>query len=117
MPYRDHTTVQSWVADFLSTYEGGTPDLSVVEQYFTEGPETGLVVVQLRSASTITSVQPTVLDDGVPTWRVHFAARDEGFELDGAGVARLAADLQLVSLLCTYLQTRTDALHAHSEAH
>lgn len=115
MPYRDQATVQSWVADFLRTYDGATPDISVIEQYFTEGPESGLVVVQLRAASTITSVQPAVLD-GIPTWRVHFAPRDEGFELDGAGVGRLAADLQLVSLLCTYLQTRTDALRAHSEA-
>lgn len=109
MPYRDHATVQSWVADFLHDHEGAAPDINVVEQYYTEGPETGLVIVELRTASTVTSVQPAVDGDGTPTWRVHFAARDEGFELDGAGVAKLAADLQLLALLCSYLQSRTDA--------
>ncbi len=108
MPYRDQATVQSWVADFLSTHEDAAPEISVLEQYYTEGPDSGLVVVQLRNATTIPSLQPAVIDDD-PTWRVHFEAREEGFDLDADGVEKLAADLDLLSRLCNYLQHRTDA--------
>lgn len=110
MPYRDQATVESWVASFLETLDGELPDISVLEQYYTEGPETGLVVVSLRNASTVTYLQPSVRD-GQPVWLIHFEAREDAFDLDGTEVARLAEDLLLLSRLCNYLQGRTDASH------
>lgn len=107
MPYRDQATVQSWVADFLRGHEDVAPDIAVLEQYYTEGPESGLVVVQLKNATTVTSLQP-VIRDGVATWRVHFDAREESLDLDWLEVGKLAGELRLVSMLCQYLQERTE---------
>ncbi|QKJ20196.1 protein-L-isoaspartate carboxylmethyltransferase [Microbacterium hominis] len=108
MPYRDHATVQSWVTDFIELHGSVAPDVSVLEQYYTEGPDTGLVVIGLRTASTGTFVQP-LERDGKPVWTVHFEPREEGLDLGAGAVAQLAADLQLLSELCSYLQERTDA--------
>ncbi|GAA1700614.1 hypothetical protein GCM10009808_17870 [Microbacterium sediminicola] len=108
MLYRDQTTVHTWVADFLVSETGAAPDISVVDQYFTEGPDSGLVVVQLRTASTVTSIVPTS-EGGTATWRVQFEPRDETISLDGDQIASLAADLTTLSRLCRYLQARTDA--------
>ena len=108
MSYRDQAKVKSWVTDFANSHPGVSPQISVVDQYYAEGPDSGLVVVQLRTATTVTSIQPGV-EDGAPTWRVHFDPREEGLDLDGEQTEALAADLTLLSLLCQYLQGRTDS--------
>jgi hypothetical protein len=109
MPYRDQATVESWVSDFYRSHRGMSPEVSVLEQNFTSGPESGLVVVQLRTASTVTYIQP-VVTDGVPRWIVTFEARAEQLDMDAEAVAKLSADLQLLSELCAHLQSATDAV-------
>jgi len=107
MPYRNRATVESWVRDYLADNPSSTSLVTVLEKDFTPGPESGLVVVGLSNASTVTYIQPTITDSR-PHWMVTFEARADSFDLDAEGVARLAADLTAIAELCSYLQLRTD---------
>ena len=107
MPYRNKATVESWVTDYLDTAPSEAIVVTVLEKDFTPGPESGMVVVSLRNASTVTYIQ-AVVDDRGPHWVVTFEPRSEAFDLDAAGVARLSADLAAVAGMCGYLQERTD---------
>ena len=108
MPYRDQATVNGWVREFLDANAGTAADVSVVDNDYTAGPDSGLVVVSLRNASTVTYIQP-VVREGEPQWLVTFEARGESFDLDASGVARLAADLTTIARMCEHLQVKTDA--------
>jgi len=108
MPYRDQATVKSWVDEFRRSQHLVT-DVSVLEKDFTAGPDSGLVVVSLRTASTVTYIQP-VVQDGHPTWVVTFEPRAEGFDLDATGVAALSHDLGTLASLCEFLQQKTEAV-------
>lgn len=110
MPYRDQARVQAWVDDFHADHDLGTA-VSVLEKDFTSGPDSGIVVVTLRTASTVTYIQAVVKDDA-PRWIVSFEPRHEGFDLDTVGVMQLANDLMTLANLCTYLQARTDEVIA-----
>ena len=119
MPYRDQATVDGWVREFLDLDANAHTEVSVLDKDFTAGPDSGLVVVSLRDASTVTYIQP-VIRDGAPRWLVTFEARGESFDLDFAGVAQLAADLSLISRMCEHLQMKTDAaleMRAAASAH
>lgn len=114
MPYRNQATVQSWVDDYLAARPEQTAAVSVLEKDFIPGPESGMVVVSLSNASTVTYIQAAVTD-WLPHWVVTFEPRSEGFDLDAAGVAQLSSDLATIAGLCDYLQQRTDAaMHASS---
>lgn len=113
MPYRNQATVQGWVDDYLVAHPEHAASVNVLEKDYTSGPESGLVVVALRNASTVTYIQP-VPDESGPHWVVTFEPRADAFDLDGAGVARLSDDLATVAAICTYLQERTDAALAAS---
>lgn len=106
MPYRDRVTVEGWVDEFRREQPVHTR-VTVLEKDFTAGPESGLVVVSLRTASTVTYIQP-VVESGNPRWMVTFEPRDEGFDLDSVGVAALSHDLGTLAKLCEFLQTKTD---------
>jgi len=108
MPYRDQATVDGWVREFLDLDANAHTEVSVLDKDFTAGPDSGLVVVSLRDASTVTYIQP-VIRDGAPRWLVTFEGRPDSFDLDFAGVAQLAADLCLISRMCEHLQRKTDA--------
>ncbi|MCT9821260.1 protein-L-isoaspartate carboxylmethyltransferase [Microbacterium sp. W1N] len=107
MPYRDQATVQSWVSEFVDTQQSIAPDVSVLEQNYISGPDSGLVVVSLRTASTVTYIQPVVEND-IPRWVVTFEPRSEAFDLDAVGVAKLSTDLRTLADLCEFLQRKTD---------
>ncbi|RLK52632.1 protein-L-isoaspartate carboxylmethyltransferase [Microbacterium telephonicum] len=111
MPYRDQATVESWVTEFILRQQGIYPDVAVLEQNYVAGPDSGLVVVSLRTASTVTYIQP-VVDAGIPRWVVTFEPRSESFDLDAVGVAKLSADLLTLSELCAHLQRKTDEARA-----
>ncbi|GAA3032205.1 protein-L-isoaspartate carboxylmethyltransferase [Microbacterium dextranolyticum] len=111
MPYRNQATIQAWVDDYLAAAPDETTAITVLEKDFTPGPESGMVVVSLANASTVTYIQ-AVNADTVPRWVVTFEPRSDSFDLDAEGVARLAADLAMISSLCAYLQRRTDDIIA-----
>jgi len=108
MPFRDRATVDTWLGEFRASNPDIVTQISVLDQEFTAGPESGLVVVSLRNASTVTYVQP-VIRDGEPVWIVTFEARSDSIDLDAGGVADLAQDLDLLARICDFLQRKTDA--------
>lgn len=105
MPYRDRATVSAWIDDFTQTTMYETT-VTVLEQDGASSADSGLVVVELRTAGTVTYIHPVVRER--PTWIVTFEARDYDVDLDAGGVAKLLADVQTVYDLCNYLQQRTD---------
>lgn len=107
MPYRDQLTVESWVREFTEQQSGVATEISVLDKDYTSAPDSGLVIVSLRTASTVTYVHVTIVD-GAAKWMVTFEPRNEGFDLDAEGVARLAHDLSTLAELCTFLQEKTD---------
>ena len=107
MPYRSWATVQGWVDDYIVAHPTVSNVVSVLEKDFTPGPDSGLVVISLRNATTVTYIQPLV-DVRGPRWLVTFEPRADAFDLDAEGVARLSADLAVVSDICGYLQERTE---------
>ncbi len=107
MPYRNQATVEAWVREYLAGHPAAESSISVLEKDYTPGPDSGLVVVALSNASTVTYIQPVVHDEG-PRWVVTFEARADSFDLDAAGVARLSSDLAAVAELCGFLQERTE---------
>jgi hypothetical protein len=108
MPYRDQLTVESWVREFTEQHPGVATEISVLDKDYTAAPDSGLVIVSLRTASTVTYIHVAMVDD-TAKWIVTFEARNESFDLDAEGVARLADDLSTLGLLCTFLQDKTDA--------
>ncbi len=108
MPYRDQATVSGWVRHFLDTNPDVGTEISVLEKDFIAGPDSGLVAVSLRNASTVTYIQ-AVFRDEHPTWVVTFEARSDSFDLDAAGVERLSEDLATIARICRHLQVATDA--------
>lgn len=113
MPYRNQVTVQGWIDDYIASRPDQSAEVTVLEKNFTPGPESGLVVVSLSNASTVTYIQP-VVDEIGPRWVVTFEPRADPFDLDATGVGRLAADLATIAGLCGFLQMRTDAAIAEA---
>jgi hypothetical protein len=113
MPYRDQATVQGWIQEFRASGHPIATDVSVLEQEV-EGSDSGLVLVELRTAETVTYIQPVQRDR--PRWVVTFEPREHELELDATGVTELAADLTLLAALCVFLQDKTDALTIGADA-
>lgn len=116
MPYRDRTTVDSWISEYLASRAPQASQIAVLDKNFQSGPDSGLVVFELRTASTITYAHP-VVEHGVPRWIVTFEPRSEPLDLDATGLEQLSADIGMLSGLCIFLQMKTDAaLLAHGQA-
>ncbi len=79
MPYRNQATVEAWVREYLAGHPAAESSISVLEKDYTPGPDSGLVVVALSNASTVTYIQPVVHDEG-PRWVVTFEARADSLE-------------------------------------
>lgn len=109
MPYRDRTRVESWVNEYTASHSGGALNVAVLDKNFEAGPNSGIVVVTLRSASTITFLHPEIRQ-GSPIWIVTFEGRNETLDLDGDALVRLAEDLTALAELRSFLQEKTDAV-------
>lgn len=107
MPYRDRATVQRWIEEYPQRGSALRSTVSVLEQGFTPGPDSALVVVSLPHAPTLTYIQP-IVTSGRVVWAVTFEARSETLTLGEAAVRQLADQFAEMSALCRYLQDRTD---------
>lgn len=108
MPHRDRATIESWITEFLQHREIEALDITVLDRNFEAGPDSGLVVVTLRDASTLTYIHPQIRQ-GVPRWVVTFEPRSEGMDLDAGETEQLGSDITVLSELCAFLQSKTDA--------
>lgn len=107
MPYRDRQQVERWVADFLKTVPGLGDHVSVLDRDFIPGDDTGMVVVGLRGTSTVSYLQPTIVD-GRPLWVAVFEPRHDPVELAAPALGELARDVSDLATLCRWLQRCTD---------
>lgn len=109
MPYRDRTTVESWVNEYVVSHSAASLGVAVLDKNFEAGPNSGLVVVTLRSADTITYLHP-VMRSGRPLWVVTFEPRTTALDLDDADLRLLADDIAHLAELRSFLQEKTDAV-------
>lgn len=109
MPYRDRTTVESWVNEYIAAHDADSLGVAVLDKNFEAGPDSGLVVVTLRSAHTITLLHPEIRS-GAPTWVVTFESRSSPIDMDDADLRLLAADITDLADLRAFLQQKTDAV-------
>lgn len=109
MPYRDRTTVERWVNEYNGSHGADSLGVAVLDKNYEAGPNSGLVVVTLRSANTITFLHPEIRQ-GVPTWIVTFEGRSSSMDLDDTALRQLAEDIAALAELRTYLQDKTDAV-------
>ncbi|TPW78225.1 hypothetical protein FJ657_05530 [Schumannella soli] len=113
MPFRSKTTLEAWVEEFALLGYPQASQVRVIVQDAGDG-DTGLVAVTLTDATTVTYIQPIVV--GSPRWVVTFEAREEQLELAAADVARLSADLAVVSALCAFFQAKSASFVATQAA-
>ena len=107
MPYRDRTTVERWVNEYIVSHSADSPGVAVLDKNFEAGPDSGLVVVTLRSVNTITFLHPEIRE-GAPVWIVTFEARSGSSDMDDEALRLLAADIAALAELRTFLQQKTD---------
>jgi hypothetical protein len=113
MPYRDRAQVESWLSDFWDTHSLFAEEVSVVDDSFVPGTNSGIVVVTLAHAGGVAFLSVTLVNDS-PVWTVTLEPRTEEIRLDRTGIANLAGEIGALGLLCEYLQMRTDDAIRHT---
>lgn len=107
MPFRSRATLESWLAEFRQLGYPISDSVRVVELDGEDGATTGLVALALTNAATNAYIQPFV-DHGA-RWVLTFESREDSVELDAAGIAALAAELMVISVLVAFLQAKSTA--------
>ena len=74
MPFRNATTLQRWLDEFLAVEHRADGSIRVMEQDGAGGADTGLVSVRLANASTVTYIHPE--GAGSTTWLVTMEPRE-----------------------------------------
>ena len=105
MPFRNATTLQRWLDEFLTMEPRGDASIRVMEQDGAGGANTGLVSVRLANASTVTYIQPE--GAGSTTWLVTMEPRETPVVLESDAVAELAEELDTVAKLCAFLERKS----------
>lgn len=111
MPFRNATTLQRWLDEFLAMQGRVDASIRVMEQDGAGGANTGLVSVRLTNASTITYIQPE--GAGSTTWLVTMEPRDTPVILESDAVAELAEELDIVAKLCAFLERKSAEYLGH----
>jgi hypothetical protein len=109
MPFRNTETLQAWLHEFADQGHPEVKGLKVLRQDGDDN-EAGLVRVQLTYASTATYLEPVA--PGAPQWAVTLEPREDAVILDAAGLQQLATELALVSTLCAFLESKSEAFLA-----
>ena len=105
MPFRNATTLQLWLDEFLALHGETDGSIRVMEQDGAGGADTGLVSVRLANASTVTYIHPE--GAGSTAWLVTMEPRETAVVLQSDGVAELADELGTVARLCAFLERKS----------
>jgi hypothetical protein len=99
-------TINEWIEDFRALGNRVPSSLRTLERDLDEGRfDGGLVLIRFETATTETFLErPSHLH---PQWSAHFEEREQELVLSAAEVQSLADELQLLSQLVAYLETRT----------
>lgn len=104
MVFRSKDTLEGWLAEFQGAREAGN-SISVAIQDGSEGADTGLVIVPLRSSTMTIYMEPRSL--GEAQWRVSLEPTSETMVLSSFELQGLAAELAVAAELCAYLEARS----------
>lgn len=105
MPFRSQETLTGWLEEFEQLGHRFANSVRVIEQDGSLGANTGLVHVALTSTGMGCYLEPVAPLD--PNWTVTFESPEDAFSLDVIEVASLAAQISMVSALCSFLQGRS----------
>jgi hypothetical protein len=107
MPFRSMATLESWLEEFQQLGYPVLGTMKVIQQDGDEGANTGLVAVELVHGAVASYIQPD--SDGSPELVATMEARDDALTLDAESLLNVAAELSVISALCSFLQSKSDA--------
>ncbi|MDT0117267.1 hypothetical protein [Microbacterium sp. PRF11] len=113
MPVRkllDMDLLETWLTEFRTLGYVTGSDIRVLEQEDEADPDTGLIVVDLSNAKTISYLQPIAGGDG--SWKVTMEARDDVIELSAVELVNLGNEVNVLGALVAFLETKSKALLA-----
>jgi hypothetical protein len=108
MPFHSQEMLESWLDEFADLGYSISSRVKVVPQDGTDGADTGLIAMNLLDALTLTYIQPEPL--GSVHWGITFEAREYDIKMSAGRALELSAELAMVSALCTFLQTKSQAM-------
>lgn len=107
MPFHSYEMLEHWLDEFADLGYPISARVKVVPQDGTDGADTGLITMNLLDALTLTYIQPEPL--GSVHWGITFEAREHDLKMSAGRTLELSAELAMVSALCTFLQTKSQA--------
>lgn len=113
MPFRTHALLEAWLQEFILT--DSPIDAHVAMQDGTDGADTGLVIIELRSVMTGAYLQP--LNERGDVWAVTFEPREIDLTLTPDEIVDLANELITAARLCRFLEHKTKRTTTDSTAH
>ncbi|MGN7969344.1 hypothetical protein [Microbacterium sp. 22296] len=113
MPIRsllDKDLLEDWLAQFRRLGYLTGSEIRLLEQDDETDPDSGLIVVDLSGAKTVTYLQPIAGGDGA--WKATMEARDTTIELDAVELVNLGNEVVVLAALVSFLEVRSRALLA-----
>ncbi|WP_150958129.1 hypothetical protein [Microbacterium testaceum] len=113
MPVRkllDKSLLEAWLTEFRELGYLTGSDIRVLDQEDETDPDSGLIVVDLSEAKTITYLQP--IPDGGGGWKATMEARDAAIELGAVALVNLGNEVNVLGALVAFLETKSRALLA-----
>lgn len=113
MPVRDllhRTLLEDWLTEFRELGYLTGSDIRVLEQHDDDDAGSGLIVVDLTEAATITYLQP--IPGGKGAWKATMEAREKTIELGAVALVNLGNEVNVLGALVAFLETKSKALLA-----
>ena len=105
MPFHSQEMLEQWLEEFAALGYSISERVKVIPQDGADGLDTGLIALNLLDSMTLTYLQPEPL--GSIHWGITFEARDSDLKMGAGRTLELSAELAMVSILCTFLQTKS----------
>ncbi|WP_020097849.1 hypothetical protein [Microbacterium sp. 11MF] len=105
MPFHSKEMLEQWLGEFAALGYPISDRVKVIPQDGTDGLDTGLIALNLLDSMTLTYIQPEPL--GSIHWGITFEAREVDLKLNASRTLELSGELAMVSMLCTFLQTKS----------
>jgi hypothetical protein len=112
MPFREGSTIERWVAEFLGLGYDSRGLVRVIPQDPSDGDNSGLVAVRLESIDTSIFIQPREI--GSYQWVTTLEESDRLREFTASQLAALSAELIMVSALTAFLEAKSLELTAEN---
>ncbi|MCI9858919.1 hypothetical protein [Microbacterium proteolyticum] len=102
--------LEDWLAQFRGLGYLTGSEIRLLGQEDETDPDSGLIVVDLSGAKTVTYLQPVTGGDGA--WKATMEARDATIELDAVELVNLGNEVVVLAALVSFLEVRSKALLA-----